>query len=363
MGGPRIERVDVAAYRIPTDAPESDGTCAWTSTTLVLVELHGGGRVGLGYTYAAAAAGQVIAELLAPVVTGTDPFAHAATWADLWRAVRNQGAPGICAAAISAVDVALWDLAAKHAGRSLVEVLGGAGRAVPAYGSGGFTSYDDDQLRRQLAGWVAAGLRRVKIKVGRDPADDPRRVAVARRTLGPDVALFVDANGALRPPAALDLALRFAAQGVLWFEEPVSSDDPAGLRLVRQRAPAGMQIAAGEYAYTPFEFRRLLEADAVDVLQADLTRCGGITGFLRAAALCAAWSRPLSAHCAPALHAPACAALPEVVHLEYFHDHVRIEDALFEGTPALVGGALLPDRSRPGLGLEFRRADAARYAV
>ncbi|MBP7148348.1 MAG: mandelate racemase, partial [Acidobacteria bacterium] len=200
-------------------------------------------------------------------------------------------------------------------------------------------------------------------KIGADPADDPRRVALARETIGPDVELFVDANGALRPPAALALAARFAEQGVAWFEEPVTSDDLAGLRLVRGRVPAGMQIAAGEYGYTPFDFRRLLDAGAVDVLQADLTRCGGISGFLRVAALCAAHACPLSAHCAPALHVHPCAALPEVVHLEYFHDHVRIERMLFDGVFGPAGGVLRPDRSRPGHGLEFRRADAARFAI
>jgi L-alanine-DL-glutamate epimerase-like enolase superfamily enzyme len=143
----------------------------------------------------------------------------------------------------------------------------------------------------------------------------------------------------------------------------VTADDLAGLRLVRDRAPAITEIAAGEYGYGPADFRRLLEAQAVDVLQADITRCGGVTGFLEAAALAEAHKVPLSAHCAPALHLHPCCAIAPLRHLEYFHDHVRIEHMLFDGTRAPEGGVLEPDLSRPGLGLELKRADAEKYRV
>jgi L-alanine-DL-glutamate epimerase-like enolase superfamily enzyme len=155
----------------------------------------------------------------------------------------------------------------------------------------------------------------------------------------------------------------FTEYGVSWFEEPVSSDDLEGLRLLRDRAPAGMNITAGEYGYDLFYFRRMLDAGAVDVLQADATRCAGITGFLRVGALCQARPLPLSAHCGPSLHAHPCCAVAPVRHVEYFHDHARIEHLLFDGALTPVKGVLQPDLSRPGLGLEFKRADAERYAV
>src|SRR5581483_8336395 len=161
----------------------------------------------------------------------------------------------------------------------------------------------------------------------------------------------------------LALAADFAAAGVTWFEEPVSSDDLEGLRLLRDRAPAGMDITAGEYGYDLFYFRRMLEAGAVDVLQADATRCLGITGFLRVGALCEAQPLPLSAHCGPSLHVHPCCAVTPVRHIEYFHDHVRIEHLLFDGALTPRHGALAPDVSRPGMGLEFKRADAERYAI
>jgi L-alanine-DL-glutamate epimerase-like enolase superfamily enzyme len=358
-----IEAVEVGTYRIPTDYPEADGTYSWDSTTLVLVEVTGGGRRGLGYSYTGAAAARLVRDTLTDVVTGRDAFAVPGAWAAMVRAVRNLGRPGVAATAISAVDSALWDLKAKLLGVPLVALLGAARGAAPVYGSGGFTSYPVAMLQEQLAGWVAQGIPRVKMKIGTHPADDLDRVRVARQAVGWDTELFVDANGAYSRKQALAFAERFAGLGVAWFEEPVSSDDLDGLRLLRDRAPPGMDIAAGEYGYDPYYFRRMLDAGAVDVLQADATRCLGITGFLRAAGLADAYHLELSGHCAPSLHAhPAC-AVTNLRHLEYFHHHVRIEHMLFEGAPTPAGGALHPDLTRPGLGLEFKRQDAEQYAV
>jgi L-alanine-DL-glutamate epimerase-like enolase superfamily enzyme len=278
-------------------------------------------------------------------------------------AVRNLGRPGLASAAISAVDTALWDLKARLLGLPLSALLGEVRDSVAAYGSGGFTTYDDRQLTGQLAGWGDRGIRDVKMKVGAFPEDDARRVRVARQAIGPDAGLYVDANGAYTVKQALAFADVFAEQGVVWFEEPVSSDDLAGLRLIRDRGPAGMEIAAGEYGYDPVYFRRMLEAGAVDVLQADATRCGGVTGFLTADALAEAHGRPLSAHTAPSLHAHLCCAARRARNVEYFHDHARIEEMLFDGAIAPVQGRLAPDRSVPGLGLTFRRRDAERFAV
>ena len=358
-----IDATSAAAYRIPTEYPEADGTLEWDSTTLVVVRVRGGGRSACGYSYADAAAARMVNELLAPLIAERDALAIDAAWEAMVRAVRNVGRQGVAACAISAVDSALWDLKSRVLGLPLVALLGDLRPAVPAYASGGFTSYPVERLRDQMSRWSAEGYRRAKMKVGADPGTDIARVHAAREALGAAAQLFVDANGAYARKQALWFADRFAACGVAWFEEPVSSDDLAGLRLLRDRAPAAMDVAAGEYGYDPWYFRRMLEAGAVDVLQADATRCLGITGFLRAAALAQAFQVPLSSHCAPSLHAHLGCALPGVVHLEYFHDHARIEHMLFDGAPAPVAGAIAPDRTRPGLGLELRTADADRYAV
>jgi L-alanine-DL-glutamate epimerase-like enolase superfamily enzyme len=362
-GGPKIDQIATSAYTIPTDAPESDGTLSWDKTTIVIAEVTAGGRSGLGYTYVNAAARDVIGSLLAPTVLGRDAFATADSWAAMTASVRNSGLPGVCACAISAMDTALWDLKARLLDIPLADLFGCARDRIAVYGSGGFTSYSDARLSSQLAAWVEdLGCRAVKMKVGRTPDDDPRRVALARKVIG-DAELFVDANGAFSRKQALGFAQRVSGHGVVWFEEPVSSDDLEGLRLMRDRAPGGMDIAAGEYGYDSIYFRRMLEAGAVDVLQADVTRCCGYTGFLKVAALCESWSLPLSTHCAASLHAPVACAVPNLRHLEWFHDHAEIETKLFDGAPVVTAGFIAPQRSVAGSGLTFKRKDAERYRV
>jgi L-alanine-DL-glutamate epimerase-like enolase superfamily enzyme len=357
-----VERLDVSAYEIPTDQPESDGTAEWDSTTIVVVETHAGGETGLGYTYAPAAAGKLIEEKLTDGVEGVDALSPAATWERLAASLRNAGRPGIGFCALAAVDTALWDLKARLLGLPLVDVLPRVHDSVPVYGSGGFCSYSLERLREQLAGWVAEGIPRVKIKISREPERDAERLDAACEAITHFVELYVDSNGAFTPKQALGWAERLRRDwGVRWYEEPVSSADLDGLRLVREQGPAGLEIAAGEYAYVPADFRNLV--GAVDCLQADVTRCGGFTGLLQASGLAAAHGLDLSAHCAPQLSAHGFCAVPRARHIEYFHDHVRIEPLLFDGVLEPVAGELRPDRSRPGNGLELKRADAERYAV
>jgi L-alanine-DL-glutamate epimerase-like enolase superfamily enzyme len=362
--GATVEQLVVSAYQIPTDTPnESDGTLVWNATTLVLVEIEADGTTGIGFTYADVATARLIHEQLAEIVRGTDAMSIGATWQGLVSHVRNIGWSGVASMAISAVDVALWDLKARLLDLPLVSLLGACRDAAPIYGSGGFTSYSLEQLCDQLTEWVDSGIPRVKMKVGRDHVADVQRVAAARDAIGPHPELFVDANGAYDRKLALAQAERFATEHVTWFEEPVVYWDLEGLRLCRDRAPAGIEISVGEYGYRPSDFERTLDARAVDVLQADATRCGGVTGLLIVDALCEARGIPLSTHCAPSLHAhPAC-ALKRLRHVEYFHDHVRIEHMLFDGALAPQGGELCPDLSRPGLGLELKREDARRFAV
>ena len=359
-----LGKAKASAYKVPTDAPESDGTLEWNSTTLVLVEIEAGGQHGIGYSYADKATQVLIRDVLADAIEGRDAMDIPGVWWAMAAAVRNMGRRGVASMAISAVDNALWDLKAKLLDVPLVKLLGSVREAIPVYGSGGFTSYSDAQLREQLGGWAGDGIAMVKMKVGREPQRDPARAKVARKAIGDGVQLFVDANGAYARKQALRMAQVFAQEyHVTWFEEPVSSDDLDGLRMLRDRAQAGMDITSGEYGYDAGYFRRMLAAGAVDVLQADATRCGGITGYLGAAALCDAFHVPLSAHCAPALHMhPACATRASR-HVEYFHDHVRIERMLFDGVPEPVDGRLYPDLSRPGTGVTFKHADARRYQV
>jgi L-alanine-DL-glutamate epimerase-like enolase superfamily enzyme len=355
LGG-RIEGIEVGAYEIPTATDkESDGTLEWDSTTLVVVEVPCGEHTGLGYTYCDKAAASVISSKLRSIVEAADPLMPEQAWAQMQVQARQLGQVGVAAMAISAVDVALWDLKAKLLGVCLADALPRFRQSVPIYGSGGFCDYSAEQLRDQVQGWVDEGFRSVKIKVGRDALADVERVELVRSVVGDGVEIMVDANGANNPQDAVLWAQRYSELGV--------TDDLVGLASVADHAPAGLAVAAGEYGWNLPYFQRMLDAGAVHILQADVTRCGGITNMLRVDGLCKARCLPSSAHCAPAISAHVCCAMETNIHIEYFFDHYRIEGMLFEGTLDPEDGRLTPDRNRPGLGLEFKRADAERYRV
>ncbi|MEU7428749.1 enolase C-terminal domain-like protein [Streptomyces sp. NPDC040750] len=364
---PVVERVDTAVFTVPTDAPEADGTLSWSSTTLVLATVRCGDITGLGYTYAPPATARVIDDLLAGMVRGTSALDVPRASEAMQRAVRNAGLPGVAAQAIAAVDIALWDLKAHLLGLPLVRLLGAACQDVPVYGSGGFTTYDDKQLERQLRGWVEEeDIPRVKIKIaeswGRCEERDRQRVARARTAIGDQVDLYVDANGGYGAKQAVRVGRALADAGVSWFEEPVSSDHLTSLAEIGAQVP--QEVAAGEYGYTLPYFEHMLAAGAVDCLQADVTRCGGITVWMRAAALAQARGIDISGHCAPHAHAHVAAAVPNLRHLEWFHDHVRIERLLFDGALSPDGGSITPGaHGAPGLGLTLNTERAQIYRV
>lgn len=363
---PKICDLKTSVFRIPTNGPEADGTISWDSTTVVLVEAEAdSGERGVGFSYASATAAGVVHEHLQDAVIGCPVDAVGVAWHRMVAAVRNIGRPGSAATAISAVDIALWDLKAHVAGQALFRLLGPYRDEVPIYGSGGFTSYTEERLTEQLGGWVADGIPAVKMKIGKDwgtrPKEDVARVRTAREVIGSDANLMVDANGAYTVKEAIDQAKHFAELDVDWFEEPVSSDQREQMAFVRQHVP--MNVAAGEYGYDPWYFRDMLRAEAVDVLQADTTRCLGVTGFLDAARLAQGFALPFSAHTSPTIHAQVGCGAARLINVEYFYDHVRIEHMLFDGTPERVGGCLRPDPERPGLGIELKRSDAEKYRI
>ncbi|OYN77489.1 enolase C-terminal domain-like protein [Mycolicibacterium sphagni] len=356
----KIERVDVDIYTVETPEPEADGTLAWDATTAVVVHIHTGGTTGLGWTYSSPAAAAVIIDHLAGVVGGRNPFDVAGAWQAMQRSCRNFGTRGLIMQALSAVDIALWDLKARLCDEPLTTLLGQVRPAVPIYGSGGFTTLDDTQLAEQVATWRATGCSAMKIKIGQDwgadIACDVRRVRQLRECAGDDVALMVDANGGYTPGQACRVGVALDDLGVVWFEEPVSSDDIEGMNTVR--GSVRCDVAAGEYVSDLYDARRI--APVVDCLQLDATRCGGYTGWLAAASVAAAHNLEVSAHCAPALHAPVAASITNLRHLEYFIDHTRLEPELFDGLPRAVDGVLIPETARPGHGMSIA-ATAAHY--
>ncbi|WP_031517307.1 enolase C-terminal domain-like protein [Streptomyces sp. NRRL F-5123] len=361
---PHVESLRTAVWTVPAERPEADGTLTWDATTLVTVHAEAAGVTGLGWTYGSPAAATVVDTHLAPAVTGRAVWDVPAANEAMTRAVRNAARPGIAGHAVSAVDIALWDLKARLLGLPLVSVLGAARDEVPVYGSGGFTTYGEAEQDRQIRTWTEeSDIPRVKIKIGESwgtaEGRDRQRISAARRSAGA-AELYVDANGGYTAKQAVRLAAHLDAEDVTWFEEPVSSDDLTGLARVRDAVRP--DVAAGEYGYTLAYFEQMLAAGAVDCLQADVTRCGGVTVWLRAAALAEARGLQVSAHCAPHLHAHAAAAVPNLRHMEWFHDHVRIERALFSGCLDPTGGTVRPGADgSPGHGMELRGPDAEPY--
>jgi L-alanine-DL-glutamate epimerase-like enolase superfamily enzyme len=361
-----VEALTARAFTVPTDAPEADGTAQWSSTTMVLVQARCGDVVGTGWTYGPAACAGLVEGLLAGVVEGRDVMSVPGSWQAMVRAARNATRAGAVGYAISAVDVALWDLKARVLGISLLDLFGAAREDVPVYGSGGFTTYDDERTAEQLGHWVhAQAIPRVKIKVGESKGAaegrDVHRIRLAREVIGPGAELFVDANGGYSAKQAVRVMHEVADAHVHWLEEPVSSDDLAGLAEVRGLVDA--EVAAGEYGTDVVYFERMCAAGAVDCLQVDATRAGGYTAWSRASAVALAHGLEVSGHCAPNLHAHVAAATGNLRHLEWFHDHVRIESMFFEGALDPDGGTITPHRGRPGHGLVLDEDAAAEFLV
>lgn len=349
-----IDAVDVSVRTFPTPEPEADGTLEWDATTAVVVVLQAGERTGLGWTYSSPAAATVIEHHLAGAVRGRAVHDLVAGWDAMRRACRNLGTRGLVMQAISAVDIAWWDLRARVLGCSLVELFGSTRDTVPIYGSGGFVTLDDDELAEQVAHWQDLGCTHMKIKIGEAWGTrvdrDLARTEQLRKLAGDEATPMVDANGGYDLGTARRVGRALDDLGVRWFEEPVSSDDRAGL--ARLRAELDCDVAAGEYLSDEFETADLL--GSVDCLQLDATRCGGYTGWLRSAALAQAANRQVSAHCAPALHAHVAAAVPNIRHIEYFVDHERLEARLVSGAPEASAGSVHLDPAAPGHGMALR---------
>ncbi len=358
-----LETPAVSAYTVPTDAPEADGIRSWDTTSVVVVEIGAGDATGTGWTYAPAIASDVVREQLTAAVVGLDALDIPAAHESMRAALRETGRGGISVCALSAVDIALWDLKARLLELPLIRLLGAAHDTVPVYGSGGFTTYHDTHLAAQLGGWVhGQRIPRVKIRIGEHHGSavgrDLARVRAARQVVGARTDLYVDAGGAYTRKQAVRVGRALAELEVGWFESPVADDDPSGLGLVRDSVVC--DVAAGGRAGDLAEIARTVPL--VDCVQADATRLGGLTAWLRAAALAQAHGLQISAHGAPHAHAAAAASVPNLRHVEWFHDHVRAESMFFDGVLDPTGGVVRPGCGI-GHGLRLRADQVGEYRV
>jgi L-alanine-DL-glutamate epimerase-like enolase superfamily enzyme len=363
----RITDVTTTTLHLPQIAPAQDATMfrpASGQTSLFVHVRTDAGLEGLGMSEATGTR-HVIEQTLRPLLLGRDPLEHERLWEEMFWAVRSYGRKGLALCALSAIDIALWDLKGKIFGAPLYRLLGPYTDAVPVYGSGGWTHLPEGELVREQAGFVERGFPRVKMKVGkafgRAEEEDVRRVAAVRRTLGDGVTLYLDANGGYRAKQAIVLARRFEQYNVAWFEEPVHADDLAGLAEVRRDGP--LPVATGEHEYTKFGFKALLTQGAADIVQPDVARVGGVTEWLKIAHLAAAFNLPVAPHAVSLVHLHLACCTPNLAVVEILGVQQEADRIWYTEIPEPAGGLWSPFPDRPGLGLALDPHAVARYAV
>lgn len=357
-----ITRIESALYRIPLAELLADSTHNTISHfELVTTAVHDAdGQQGVGYTCTVDSGGSAIEALvrddLAPRLLGQDAARIGALWQQMWWALHYGGRGGQTSLAIAALDIALWDLAARRAGAPLWQYLGGFDPAVPCYAGGVDLHLGTDELLRQADRFRERGFRAIKMKVGRPRlAEDVERVQALRRHLGDAFPLMADANMRWSADQAIRAARALAPFDLVWLEEPTIPDDFAGhARIVRE---GGHPIAAGENLHSLYEFRELVAQGGVTFPEPDVTTCGGVTVFMKVAALAEAFNLPVTSHGAHDITVHLLAAAPNRSFLEV---HGFDLNRFIESPMRIVDGkAVAPDA--PGHGVAFHRAALEPY--
>jgi L-alanine-DL-glutamate epimerase-like enolase superfamily enzyme len=347
-----IERIETAYYRLPLEPTGDAGHGAIDSEELITLALHAEGLTGHGYTYTIGRGGRAVLALidhdLAPLLLGQDAGDIQGLWSLMWQRLLYVGRGGVASFAIAAVDVALWDLYGQRERKPLYALLGAEARAIPAYGSGVDLPKSLDRLLEQTEGFLARGFPGVKVKIGRrDPREDEQRVGAVRKLIGDGVDLMVDANMTWSADEALERGRRLEQFGLYWYEEPTIPEDVAGhARLARELE---VPIALGESLHSPYEFRRYVDEQAVEVLQIDPITNGGITASLKALAMADAAKLKTSSHYTDELSAHLLCASRSPVYLE---KHAFALDAYLQEPQQVVNGHVRPTET-PGTGMRF----------
>jgi D-galactarolactone cycloisomerase len=308
---------------------------------------------------------EVIHRVLKPVLLSQDPLCTEQLWDDMFWRVRGFGRKGLAFAAISSVDIALWDLKAKLFGVPLYRLLGPFTDRVPIYGSGGWTSYTEAELVREQTGYVERGIPRVKMKVakdfGRAEAEDVRRLAAVRKAVGDDVEIYVDANNGYYAKQAIGMARHLADYNVKWFEEPVLADDIAGLAAIARAID--IPVATGEHEYTRYGFRELIAQGGADIVQPDVGRVGGVTEWMKVAHLAHAFNLPVAPHAVQLVHLHLACCTPNLKVVECLGTVEETDRLWYTEFPEQRDGYWSPYPDRPGLGLELSPDAVRKYSV
>jgi len=360
----KVTHVTTRVLRTPADNELVVGLPRPTdSREFVTLELGtDDGLVGIGLTFfgeALTAALKAAVDALAALVVGDDPRQVEAIVAKLRRAAARSGPGGIFTLALSAIDIACWDLKAKAAGMPLCGLLGGLRDRVPTYASGALMRpHPVPYLAEAGPRLVGLGFRQMKMQCGSEPtiAASVERVRVLREAIGPDVDLMCDINQLWSVNQAIEIGHRVEPCHLYWLEDPTAHDDYPGLARIADALTT--PIAAGEYVYGIVPFRHLLERRSIDIVMIDLLRVGGVTQWMKVAGMAEAFNLPVVSHLVPELHVHLIAAIPNGLTVEYMPWSLR----LFEETPRLEHGHLVVP-AKPGLGLAFDQTAIKRYQV
>jgi L-alanine-DL-glutamate epimerase-like enolase superfamily enzyme len=360
----KIKSVTLEEYRWPRPRPITNGKHTYTHVDFSMVRIATDeGVEGIGVGYGGPVARATIA-LLEPLLVGQDPVNVERLWDMMW-VPKLIGRRGLTTRAISAIDIGLWDIRGKLAAMPLHKLLGGFRDRVPTYVAGGY--YEEGKGLRELAAEmeeaVAGGARAVKMKVGAVPqAEDAERVRAVRDAVGPGVKVMVDANCAYRHHEAIQFARRIEPYDVTWFEEPVAPDDYDGHRKVARSTT--IPIATGENEYTRYGFRDLIRADAAAILNADAKVLGGVTEFMKVAALAQAHDLDIAPHGSQDVHVHLVAAIPNGMMLEFYAAHFDpMWGRVYRDTLRINPDGTVTAPSAPGLGLAPDAAFLAQYRV
>ncbi len=361
----KIETVETELYHIPLCKPVVDAIHGvQRDFSLIVVKITtDDGATGMGYTYSVGQVGgtsiaTLIKDNLAPILIGEDPRRIEQLWSKMWWALHYVGRGGIAVFGLSAVDTALWDLKARLADEPLWRFLGGHDNKVEAYGGGIDFDMTIDQLLEQTQGFLDAGLRAIKIKIGRDSiTEDCERIAAVREFLGPGKKLMVDVNMKWSVEKALRAVRAFEKYDLHWIEEPTIPDDVEGNRRIEMEGP--IPVATGENLHSIYEFRQMIAEGGVSFPDADISNLGGITALMKVAHIAEAYNRKLTTHGIQEMHVNCLAAIPNASLLEIHA--FRIDDFLVHQLEIKDGYAYAPDR--PGHGVEIDWEKIARHRV
>ncbi len=301
-----------------------------------------------------------IEDTLKPYVIGEDPMDNERIWSKMYWGLLGSGRRGAPIIAMSIVDNAVWDLKGKITGQPLNKLLGGFRDSVNSYGSGINLHLSDAELVKQMTDFVKMGFKTVKMKIGmKDPKDDLKRVKLVRKAIGPDIDLCLDVNNAWSLGTATEVAKRLEEYDIYWLEEPILADETHNLaKLARETT---IPIAIGENHYTKWEFKELMEQGAVEIVQPDIGKCGGVTEFLKIAAMADSYGLPVCPHFSAFLDVPCIAAIPNGLFHEYVKISMEAVSQLVVSPVKPVNGMIKP-LDKPGFGIELKPGAVKKFS-